>query len=133
MYGANLRESILIAVNMQGADLRNADFEKSSIAGCDFTNADLWNAKFKESTLRKLDFRGSHLVGAEFTSADIAACNLQGARFGLSTHWPDGFDPLEAGAIDRGSWLGSLVEAMDDEISRMVEGDEELLHLISDN
>ena len=129
---ANLRESILIAVNMQGADMRGVDLEEAVIAGCDFKDADLWAANFKESELRKVDFRASHLVGADFTDAKIMGCHFQDARFGFSTHWPDGFEPLEAGAIDKGSWLGSLFESIGDEMLRIVEGDEELLRLISD-
>lgn len=132
LCGANLRESILIAVNMQGADLRSVDFEKAGIAGCNFRDTDLWAAEFKESELRKVDFITSHLVGVDFTDAKIMGCHFQDARFGLSTHWPDGFDPREAGAIDKGNWVGSLFEAVEDEMLRIVEGDQELLHLIND-
>jgi uncharacterized protein YjbI with pentapeptide repeats len=42
---------------------------------------------------------GANLSGADLTGADLDCAVLQGALYDKTTQWPEGFDPLSAGAI----------------------------------
>jgi uncharacterized protein YjbI with pentapeptide repeats len=73
------------------------------------TYANLAGARLDHATLVRVNFRGAVLVGAtlyhahlesvDFTLADLSRAELGGARHDANTRWPDGFDPLEHGAI----------------------------------
>jgi uncharacterized protein YjbI with pentapeptide repeats len=133
LQGANFKGSILISVSMKGADLRNIDLDESIILDSNFSEVDLWAGKFNNSKLGKVNFEKSHLVGVSFKGAKIKDCNFQESRYGLSTRWPEAFDPKAVGAIDRGSWFGSLFELLEEGLLEMVEGDEELMRYVAEN
>jgi uncharacterized protein YjbI with pentapeptide repeats len=72
--------SIFANSNLVGANLTNADFSNQDLSGANLTNAILdgtnfSNARFNENT------------------------DLKGAAYNSFTIWPDGFDPISAGAI----------------------------------
>ena len=72
--------SIFANSNLVGANLTNADFSNQDLSGANLTNAVLdgtnfSNARFNENT------------------------DLKGAAYNSFTIWPDGFDPISAGAI----------------------------------
>jgi uncharacterized protein YjbI with pentapeptide repeats len=56
----------------------------------DLTGADLRKAKLANALLRSADLREANLGEAE----------ARGAKYDSQTHWPDGFDPRRAGAIN---------------------------------
>ena len=41
----------------------------------------------------------ANLTGADLTGADLLGANLEKAPYGNDTQWPEGFDPIEAGAL----------------------------------
>ena len=53
------------------------------------SGADLKWANLKWANLRQADLRGAKLMGADLT----------GARYDTDTKWPEGFDPVAAGAV----------------------------------
>jgi uncharacterized protein YjbI with pentapeptide repeats len=78
LKGANLNGASLRDANLAGVDLRDSLVEGADLTGANLENADLRLASLKAS---KLD--GAHLKGAVFDGR---------------TTWPDGFDPIKAGA-----------------------------------
>ncbi len=130
---ANLESAVLFAVDLRGTDLRGANLKKAALIGCDLRDADLFGAHLEGSELRKVDMRNSLLVGAFLSGAVVKGCNMDGARFGMSTLWPDAFDPKEHGALDKGDWFGSFFDTIADEIETVTEGDPELKRLLEDD
>jgi uncharacterized protein YjbI with pentapeptide repeats len=41
---------------------------------------------------------GAVLWGANLSGADLTGANLSGAKYNADTTWPEGFDPVAAGA-----------------------------------
>ena len=69
----------LSSANLSGADLRRA-----RLSDADLSAASLWGA----------DLRGADLCGADLCGADLSE-----AKYDRETRWPEGFDPIAAGAI----------------------------------
>ena len=42
---------------------------------------------------------GADLTGANLTGTNLTGTNLTGAKYNASTQWPEGFDPVAAGAV----------------------------------
>jgi hypothetical protein len=126
---AKLTEAKLIAVNLDGANLRDADLSKSMLYRTTFKGADLVNAKFPEAAIQNVDFSDAYLVGANFGAVQFErGLTFTGAGFGLqSTKWPEGFDPVAAGAVDRGDWSDALFGGMEEYVRFIFQGDEELM------
>jgi hypothetical protein len=40
------------------------------------------------------------LTGADLREANLSEAEVRGAKYDSQTHWPDGFDPRAAGAIN---------------------------------
>lgn len=97
--GACLDEAILAngmlgRGSFRGASLRGAVMTACGAAGADFSGADLREARLL----------GAQLAGAMLAMADLRGANLEGAVVGgavfdAATRWPDGFDPVAAGAV----------------------------------
>jgi uncharacterized protein YjbI with pentapeptide repeats len=83
LHGADLGEANLGAAHLDGADLSDAN-----LVGADLTDADLRGANLQGADLRRADLRGARLGGAD----------LRGAVYDRETLWPEGCDPLAAGA-----------------------------------
>lgn len=73
-----------------GANLRGADLSKASLIDANLNGADLSEANLSHTTLIGADLRNARVEGAYFYEAG----------FGDSTQWPEGFDPIMAGAIN---------------------------------
>ena len=114
---ANFRKAILEGGNFNGTDFRNARFFGAKAAGADFSDAFLGEADMTSTDLRGAilagaDLTGADLFGADLTGADLTGANLRGVDLsrtiltdailtdadGWGTIWPEGFDPVEAGA-----------------------------------
>lgn len=91
--GANLAEA-----SLQGCDLRAASFARANLTGTGFYLADLRGANFRDSTLGSTSFHQARLEGADLTGVDLSKVDLR-ATYDESTIWPQGFDPLPAGAV----------------------------------
>ncbi len=85
--GADLDDADLERSNLQGANLSGVDFGDANLKGVNFQGADLQNADFREADLYMADFTGADLTGALFEEAlvdlvnftDAQGVNLEGA------------------------------------------------------
>ena len=89
MSGADLGRARLIGANLSGADLSKAD-----LMGANLCNANLSRANLSEA---RLIF--SYLMGSNLSEANLNNTDLREAKYDQKTIWPDGFDPVAAGAI----------------------------------
>ncbi len=86
LCGANLQGGLPWKVNLQGADLTNADLRGVHVSP-DLSHADLEYAHLEEANLA-----GAHLAGAHLAGADLSGAEVKGADFDLL---PDSLpDPL---------------------------------------
>ena len=76
------------------ADLSGADLRRAALSGTDLHGADLSGA-----ALCWADLRWADLAGADLRWADLRWADLNGVTYDADTKWPDGFDPIAAGAI----------------------------------
>lgn len=89
MSGADLSRARLIGANLSGADLSKAD-----LIGANLCRANLSGANLSEA---RLIF--SFLMGADLSGANLNKADLKEAKYDQKTKWPEGFDPIAAGAI----------------------------------
>lgn len=89
LSGASLNEARLNDAGLGSADLRGADLTMANLGGARLGWADLTGANLREANLRGADLGGAKLGGA----------NLKGAFCNDWTVWPQGFDPIAAGAV----------------------------------
>lgn len=89
MSGADLGRARLI-----GADLNGADLSKADLMGANLCRANLKGVNLSEA---RLIF--SYLMGADLSGADLNNTDLREAKYDETTVWPDGFDPIAAGAM----------------------------------
>ena len=91
---ANLAGLTLANAELAGAAMPEADFTWINLEGADLSGVDLaW------ADLTCADLGGANLAGADMSFADLYGANLYGARYNEATKWPDGLDPIAAGAI----------------------------------
>ena len=91
MHGADCRDAHLSNVLIQYAKAQAADFEgarfdgvfiwKSDVAAASFAGAQLHKVTFEESRLADATFAYASLHGVHFHSLDLSACDFDGARF----------------------------------------------------
>lgn len=110
LAGALIRFVRMESADLTGATLREAQVFQAYAVRTDFTEADLRGALMRSATLRQADFtaarldradlRRADLAGADLSTATLTGTKLRGAAFDGETRWPEGFDPLAAGARD---------------------------------
>jgi hypothetical protein len=59
----------------------------------------LRNANLRRLNLSGVRLRGANLVGARLEETSLVDAVLTRARYDASTRWPEGFDPVQAGAV----------------------------------
>lgn len=89
LEGANLRWAWLRWARLESADLSHTDLRNAHLDGASLVGAELNDAQLQ----------GAHLQGASLQGADITGARFEGALASPETHWPDGFNPAEAGVI----------------------------------
>lgn len=105
LHGAKLCSTTLRRANLDGCRLNvskliGADLEEASLLG-----ASLYNAELQQANLSGADMTDANLAGANLTKATMAKTILRRARYSKGktvphdTKWPDGFDPVAAGAV----------------------------------
>jgi uncharacterized protein YjbI with pentapeptide repeats len=114
LTGANLREAYLRIANLRYAQMSGAVLTEANLIGADLSNADLSGAVMSHAQLLWADLHGADLQGANLSdasleSANLSAANLSGAdlvnanlheaKYDRHTQWPEGFDPVAAGAV----------------------------------
>ena len=125
---AKIKNADLSYSKLNGADLRGVDLSKANLSNTELMRTSLSEAKLKEVDLRaaklfeadlryaelqNADLRQSDLYGAKLQGTDLSGTKLEGANLSKAeytdativeppanpTKWPEGFDPIQAGAI----------------------------------
>ena len=86
-----------IFANFQNADLRDKDLQGEDLRGANFQNADLRGANLRGANLQDADLQGANLRGANLQDADLRGANVDYSA------WP--------------LWCGSLEAYIDDRIA----------------
>ena len=87
--------------NLRGADLRGADLSKADLSWADLSEADLREADPHGADLHGADLRGANLGGTNLGGTNLGGTDLHGAKYKSKTIFPDGFDPIISGMIER--------------------------------
>lgn len=96
LFRANLKGANLSEANLEGANLFEAKLEGANLEG-----AKLYGANLAGANLDGAKLYGADLYGANLEGAKLVAANLKDACYSAHrTHWPEGFDPIAAGAIN---------------------------------
>ena len=89
----------LHGVDLTGATLRDASFERTDLSDALLTKADARRAKFISATLRKARLDHADMVRADFTNADLTGASLVGVDLDHGANVSCRSDP---GGLDRG-------------------------------
>jgi hypothetical protein len=99
MSKANLFDADLRVANLSGANLRGADLGGANLREAILYDANLSGADLRQANLRGADLREAILRGANLSGANLSGANLDEAKWDNGTTWPQGFDPVAAGAV----------------------------------
>lgn len=98
----------LISSNFSGSSFRSAQIEDSTIIGTNLSNVLLDHASIRNSAFQSVNLSGADLSGAiiadskfhsvNMKNAILSGVKLDGTSFDCASVWPDGFDPVAAGA-----------------------------------
>ena len=80
--------------DLSGANLRGAD-----LSGANLSMADLSGANLREANLEFANLSKANLIKADLREANLSQANLRKVKYHKDTKWPEGFDPVKAGAI----------------------------------
>ncbi len=97
--GADFTSASLIGVEARRAKLCNALFRKSRLLHTHFELADLSGADLSGAEICETHFEGCDLRGTTMLADNLDSAYFTGARFDKHSVWPEGFHPLEYGAI----------------------------------
>jgi len=78
---ADLRDADLEHADLRYASLREADLRYACLGDADLRYADFWGANFRYANLRYADLRCAEFGGADFSSADLNYANLRDVDF----------------------------------------------------
>jgi uncharacterized protein YjbI with pentapeptide repeats len=101
--GTDLRRANFAGATLRGYDGPAASLARANLAGASLQGADLMGIKLNDATLDGADLtnaklRAADLRGATFKDATLTGADLATALYDDGTVWPDGFDPVAAGA-----------------------------------
>lgn len=114
LFKAEMSGANLTGVNLQGAKQSGVNLQEALLAGANLAGADLTWAQLIGTELIWAELTGAELTGADLTNADLTNANLSAAdlngavvlgtklvdaKYTVETRWPDGFDPIAAGAV----------------------------------
>ena len=110
LRGANLMRAPLSSANLNAADLSEADLRKANLCSAILMSTDLRGADLRGADLRGALLYVTYLQETQLQGADLRATGLDNyaikrvawldnARFDEHTKWPEGFDPVAAGAV----------------------------------
>ncbi len=100
-YNTAFNYSNITNTNFTSAKLRRSHFESAFIHNNNFSFSELTDANFISVNLQNNNFRNAYLVGSKFLTRNsgFETNNFTGAKYSEQTIWPEGFDPVAAGAI----------------------------------
>ena len=96
---ADLRGTMRYRAPLREADLRRANLRSANLREADLRGSYLQYAILRGADLRDADLRDSALWGVDLMRANLQGANVHGAAYDLNTRWPEGFDPVAAGAV----------------------------------
>ena len=99
LRGANLIKADLRGANLSGATLSGATLSQAYLNGAKLVRANLSGATLIQADLSYTKLVRAKLVRADLSRADLSEADLSKAKYDDNTKWPDGFDPVAAGAI----------------------------------
>jgi uncharacterized protein YjbI with pentapeptide repeats len=104
LTGTNLREANLRGAKLRNAELSGADLQGVDLSGADLRDANISNAKMSgailvEANLIGADLSSADLSGADMSQAHLFEADLRVTKYDRYTRWPEGFDPVAAGAV----------------------------------
>ena len=68
-------------------------------AGGNLSHTNLRGRNLSNASLFRADLSGADLSGANLLKADLREAELISVKYDENTIWPNGFDPVKAGAI----------------------------------
>ncbi len=109
----------LTRTNLAQADLQEAHMVSTRLAGANLSEANLTRAHLEWSFMVTANLMGASLVGAQLVGSELRGANLaytdlcganlldtrltwsrlRDATYDETTLWPEGFDPISAGAV----------------------------------
>ena len=101
LRGADLSGTNLGWADLNGAYLRRADLSGADLSGTNLGWTDLGGADLSGADLSGADLRGADLHGAYLSGTNLHGADLHGAKYKSKTIFPDGFDPIISGMIER--------------------------------
>lgn len=143
LYMVDAERAIFVEANLQGAtlkyaDLTNANMHRANLADADLNRAIMYQtylswanlqgaflngAKMVEANLQGVNATGAFLSRVDLQGADLREANLDGAwldranlnqaKYSDGTIWPEGFDPVAAGAVYDSVIPGCFMERWD--------------------
>ncbi|MGZ0078773.1 pentapeptide repeat-containing protein [Methylomonas sp. YC3] len=90
---SDFSHATLIGLDIQGGSYNKANFEYTNL-----TNAHFTAVNFTEASFAHADLSNAKLREVDFSSANLEEAKLTGLCFDVKSKWPEGFDPLAAGA-----------------------------------
>jgi hypothetical protein len=102
LRGADLRGAYLSGVDLFGVRLVGADLRGADLGGANLSGADLSYADLSSANLHTADLSDAKLSGADLRDAELTDATLTGATFDIYTTWPEDYDPVSAGAVNKG-------------------------------
>jgi uncharacterized protein YjbI with pentapeptide repeats len=98
--GTQLQGADLQAADLRGAALWGADLSGANLRGADFREADFAGTNLSEDQWAQMrEWLGADVPRTNLAGADLAGVDLRGACYGSDTCWPQGFDPVQHGAV----------------------------------
>ena len=96
-------------------NLRMHDLSKAYLVQADLRQTDLGFALLNEANLQRADLRDAilkraNLCGVNLDQADLTGANLTKAQYDDQTIWPEGFDPVSAGAVHQRDYYDPIEE-----------------------
>lgn len=99
LSGVDLRSA-----NLKGADLSYAELSGTNLSGANLRGVDLSYANLNQANLSEANLRGAILIGTDLRHAKLETADLREADYEPdTTHFPPGFDPIQAGMRSRRS------------------------------
>ncbi|MDI1226163.1 MAG: pentapeptide repeat-containing protein [bacterium] len=94
--------------NFSDSDFMNANIDRSYFFDTNFSDSNFFNAKIEDTSFYRVDFSKAELSSARFLNSSFTNVNfkdafikglmLTGSVYDCKTVWPEGFDPVAAGA-----------------------------------
>ncbi|PIG94946.1 pentapeptide repeat-containing protein [Gloeocapsopsis sp. IPPAS B-1203] len=98
---ANLSDAQLFQQNLKGVDFSYTDLSQANLSNANLRGADLSYTDLSQADLSQADLRGSLLLAANLRQAKLQHAKLEGADYDRNTHFPENFDPAQAGMKQR--------------------------------